>query len=212
MKRSLSIESPEVLQFKDGADIMYGPDQEWYGDPWKRQAGCGPTSCSALIWYLAKTREKCARLVDSDWAGTAGILKLMERVWEHVTPGAMGVNSTKILSSGAVSYGYERDISLKCDVLDIPRAGRRAGMDELSVFLTKRLAEDVPIAFLNLSNGKEKRLESWHWVILTGFDSTEGTGVVYDQSHKFEIDLKCWLETSILGGGFVSINLDGGEK
>lgn len=212
MNLEYSIRTPEALQFEDMSATLFGPNQEWYSETWKRQAGCGPTSCSAVLWYLAKTREHCSGLIDSDWQGRVGIIKLMDNTWDYVTPGGMGVNSTDILADGAVRYGTKSGVSLKCDVLKIRRLKNRSGMSQIKDFLIKSFKADVPVAFLNLSNGREDRLESWHWVVLTGINSENGLAEMYDQSKRVEIDLALWLETSLLGGGFVSINADNADQ
>lgn len=140
------------------------------------------------------------------------MLKLMENLWEYVTPGNMGVNTTDIFADGAIEYGKDRGVLLKCDVLEVPASGNRPDMSKVSEYLTNSFLTDIPVAFLNLSNGKEKRLESWHWVVLTGFDSESGLTVMYDQCKKTKIDLPLWLKTTCLGGGFVSIKNIWGEK
>lgn len=212
MKRDFYIRRPELLQFESETATLYGPDQEWYGQPWKRQAGCGPTCCSSVLWYLAKTRKSCAGLLEPDWHGRDGMQRLMDSIWDYVTPGGMGVNSTDIFTKGATRYGADRGVSLICDVLSIPRIGGRVGADRITEFLTESFDADIPVAFLNLSNGRENRVDSWHWVVLTGFNGENGFFQMYDQSKCVEIDLSLWLETTLLGGGFVAINTDGRKQ
>lgn len=134
------------------------------------------------------------------------MLRLMEQMWKFVTPGRMGVNRASILESGANNYASEKGVPIYCDVLEIPFLGRRPKIAQVSDFMEKSINNDVPVVFLNLSNGKESRLESWHWVLLTGYDTENKKAVMYDQSNMTQIDLALWLRTTLLGGAFVSIH------
>lgn len=206
MSKLLTLRSPEVLHFNNGTELLYGPNQEWFGDVWQQRAGCGPTACSAALWYLGKTRPRCRGLFDDSWLERDGMIRLMEQIWTFVTPGPLGVNRASILENGAINYGVERGVSLYCDVMEVPLFGRRPGMAQVSDFMDKSIGNDLPVAFLNLSNGNQSRLESWHWVLLTQYNSADKKAVMYDQSNRVQIDLASWLRTTLLGGAFVSIH------
>lgn len=197
--------TPELLQVTDGQNgLQYGASQAWYPSIFKRMAGCGPTTCANLLWYLAGSREACGALCVRDSASRASILALMTRVWQYVTPGMQGVNSTGILADGAVRYAADCGLSLSARTLDIPRLpATRPAWAQARAFVAGAIAEDLPVAFLNLSNGKVANLESWHWVTLVGIDPQGRTAWMYDQGKAQEIDLYTWLLTTAGGGGFV---------
>lgn len=203
----ISLCNPALLHLKDGPFTRYGASQTGYRTDWQRKAGCGPTVCSHLLWYLARTRAECAGLCSCDGT-TGGFLSVMEEVWEYVTPGKMGVNTTSMFTQGAVRYGQKRGVSLSARVLEVPLLpGNRPDAGAVFAFLSKAISEDLPVAFLNLSNGALKNLESWHWVTLVSVsDSLEA--LMYDQGASGTIDLALWLKTTARGGGFVALEPD----
>lgn len=203
-----AIASPGLLRIAgaDGARWTEGANQAWYATAWQRRSGCGPTSASHLLWYLSRTREGAGALCPYDGNTRGGFLRLMEEVWRFVTPGVMGVNCTAILSEGAERYGARQGVALGSRVLNIPAVPMlRPGWEELTDFLAGAFADDLPVAFLNLSNGELGNLDNWHWVTLTGLDMAAGTATMIDQGHRAEIDLALWLRTTTLGGGFVAL-------
>ena len=64
------------------------------------------------------------------------------------------------------------------------------------------LERDCPVAFLNLHNGLEKRLDWWHWVTITALDGDNVT--ILDSGAELEIDLRLWYQTSKKRGGLVA--------
>ena len=216
MEGFVTIHSPEFLKINDEqGNIFLGASQMWYESYWQRQAGCGPTTCTNILWYLSKTRHGCAVLSDGVKNRKKEFLTLMEKVWEYVTPGKMGVNSTKLFVDGIQRYGKEYNVHLNCRVLDIPTSKLgvpklgvpkpcRPSIKQVSLFLVELFEKDLPVAFLNLSNGRLDNLDNWHWVTLIGFNSDRRVALMYDQGVCQEIDIELWLETTALGGGFVA--------
>jgi hypothetical protein len=72
-------------------------------------------------------------------------------------------------------------------------------------FLDTALADDLPVAFLNLSGGRVKNLDSYHWVTLVGSDEGAGMCRIVDNGRLLEVALKKWLKRSALGGAFVVV-------
>lgn len=206
LKGYVSIAQADLLHICDPAP-GYGADQEWYGTEWQRKSGCGPTSCAHLLWYLSRTRLGCGALCPYDGFNRAGFVRLMEDVWQYITPGRMGVNSTSIFTRGAVRYAQDRGLHLHCRVLNIPLLqGDRPEFTQVAEFLECAFEDDLPVAFLNLSNGTLTNLENWHWVTLVA--ASGGKAMMYDACERTEIDLETWLRTTRLGGGFVALEPD----
>ncbi|MDL2289357.1 hypothetical protein LJB83_01185 [Clostridia bacterium OttesenSCG-928-F22] len=205
MAEITSLSSPEVLHIQgDNRRIYFGANQTWYKDRFQRLAGCGPTTCSNILWYLSNTQKGMKNLAPYDGKQQKGFLSLMEEVWQYVTPGQMGVNNTDIFSDGAVRYAQKQGFLLHTQVLPVPlRLSKRPSVEKMAQFVTQALQKDLPVAFLNLSNGQVKNLDSWHWVTLVAFDRANCIATMYDQGLKQGIDLKLWLETTIAGGGMV---------
>lgn len=216
MKRDAMIENaiknPDLFQIQEDGSTQtsFGLNQEWYHKSWQRAAGCGPTTAASLIYYLERKSPACRQTCLENTKSAA--LKQMEELWDFVTPSAHGVNTTKTLYNGAVKYAAAKGLPIEYAFLDVPKrkASRPAFSDVLS-FLDRALGQDLPIAFLNLHNGSEKRLYSWHWVTLIGLrhspDGTSATAVILDEGKSVEIDLALWYSTTNLGGGFVSLRL-----
>ena len=207
MTEKIALRSPELLHIQGEGQLYRGADQEWYRELWQRQAGCGPTNAAQLLWYLAQTRPHCRALANWDCGSQEGFLALMEEVWHYVTPGKMGVNSTSILSGGVLRYGEERGVPLICRVLEIAAKPffRRPAAAEVMEFIGAALADDLPLAFLNLAKGALTNLDSWHWVTLVALDKTDMTATMYNQGQEAVINMGLWLRTSVLGGGFVAL-------
>lgn len=200
-----AIEQPELFRVRGTVGTTWGASQTWYGDRWQRSAGCGPTACAHLLWYLSHTRGELRGLCPYGDDSRAALLRLMEEVWAYVTPGKMGVNKTSTLAQGALSFGADRSIALETAVLDVPADSKsRPALCEVEDYLHRMFKQDLPVAFLNLSNGELRNLESWHWVTLISADAPERVAVL-DQGRKYAVDLALWLDTTLLGGGFVAV-------
>jgi len=201
----ISLNKPEKLLIANGTDFFYGADQEWYGSLWQRRAGCGPTVASMLAGYLAQTRSECEPLAEKDTGTKEGILLTMNSMWKYVTPGYRGVNATVILRRGLSEYAGSRGVDLVFRFIDIGICTEKR-LDEVTVseFLSSSMEHDRPVAFLNLHNGEETKLDRWHWVTLVAYDVENGQAMMYDQGKKSSVDILLWLRTTKLGGGFVT--------
>jgi len=207
MTDALTIHTPEILHITDQqGQRYYGANQIWYRQRWQQQAGCGPTNSSHLVWYLSRTRPECGRLSARGGNRQEEFLALMEEMWEYVTPGRMGVNSADLFIQGMRRYGDAHGIGLHFEKLEVPSIPfLRPSAQQMAEFLTNAIEKDIPVAFLNLANGKLSNLDGWHWVTLIAFYPERMMAVMYDQGRKVEIDLDLWLRTTLLGGGFVAV-------
>lgn len=208
MDMSYGLKNLEMLSIPaPGGEMYSGGSQEWYRQFWRRMSGCGPTSASNLVWYLTRSRPWAAPLWEVGDGGMDSFLQLMNTMFEYVKPGYKGVNSTGIFKNGVLRYGQDRGVPLSVRILDIPdRKELRPDFQQVASFLQKALEEDLPAAFLNLSNGKMLNLDSWHWVTLVGLTPEQGTTVMLDQGKSSRIDLALWLQTTTQGGGFVVLD------
>lgn len=184
--------------------IVPGCNQDWYPDSWQRRAGCGPTTATNLLIY----HQRAGRLgLKDEIQTTADGLALMEQVWHHVKPTAMGVHTPGIFRNGLKTFFQARHVSLQPQALLIPRRKNlRPKLSEVIDFIRTGLEKDSPVAFLNLSNGTVRNLDNWHWVTVTALDDSQSPRIeleICDNLNRFSIDLKEWYETTHLGGGFV---------
>ncbi|SMC79939.1 hypothetical protein [Papillibacter cinnamivorans] len=186
-----------------GEACYYGCNQEWYRTKWQRLSGCGPSTFANILRYL-DTKNDCAptSLSRKRWEG------FMEECWRFVTPTLKGVNTTELFRDGVLAYVRDKGLTLRTEALDIPKkAAFRPAFPEVLRFLEEALEKDTPVAFLNLHNGEEKRLDAWHWVTLISLeyeaDGSAALAKILDESIVKEVDLRLWYDTTTLGGGFV---------
>ncbi len=190
----------------DGGNRSYGCDQEWYASQWKRQAGCGPNVATNLLVYLA-----CAGRIDLPFAiGTkAACMRLMDAVWDHVTPTMMGVHTTRHFAKGLLAFSRQHGLALRFESLEVRRArARRPNAATVAAFVAEGLRRDAPVAFLNLHNGTIAPLEAWHWVTVVGMRQAgpdDARLSIFDGDAAFEVDLAAWLASTRMGGGFVRL-------
>jgi len=191
MKTKLA--KPELFNITtaDG-DTFIGGSQEWYEDKWHKKSGCGPVAASNLIWYIMRKHG-----IEQDY------FKLISDLYDCVTPGIRGVNTSAAFVSGLLSYASKNDIKITPRVLEIPKKKRdRPSIDELVAFITNALNSDSPVAFLVLSNGTVSTLENWHWVTIIAMDTETMMIEISDYGKIISADISEWLETSMLGGSF----------
>jgi hypothetical protein len=185
----------------------YGGDQEWFGShkEYHKEAACGATTCANVLGYLAQTRSEFAGIAPYDLHGKDGFLTFMKAVYPFVRPGLIGIMPADF-TRGAEEYAQTRGVEVAFDMLTVPAASsKRPSTDAMYRFLDMALADDLPVAFLNLSGGRVKNLDNYHWVTLAGLDGAAGICRIVDNGRLLDVDLKKWLRRSVLGGAFVVV-------
>ena len=205
---TMSISDLDALGVLDEADctVSHGCDQKWFASPWQRRTGCGPTAASNLLLYRNRSRRNAG-----NFPCKTDALKLMDEVWNYMTPGDKGIPTTEMFRSSVYGYGTAKGLRLRCLSCDIPEEKkRRPALAEVTSFLETALADDVATAFLNLCNGQEKNLEGWHWVTVVSVEKTAKDASklfirILDEGVIKRVDLPLWLNTTERGGGFVRL-------
>jgi hypothetical protein len=207
--KSSSIKNLRLFKIIDeiSQNTYYGNDQEWYESKWQRLSGCGPTTVANIIYYFNKTNPNI--ILNNFNPTKKDSLLLMDEIWKYVTPSMGGVSSTGMLCKGVLKYIREKELNIGLDVIDIPKKRLlRPEFQKLIEFLAAALDKDMPVAFLNLHNGKVKELDSWHWVTIISleYDESQAHADILDEGMIKKIDLAEWFNTTAIGGGFVSFN------
>lgn len=201
-----ALRRPANLLIRDAESgrTFTGGSQEWYPSDWQQRAGCGPTTGANLTFYIAGSHPGYRGLFPYPVKEKKEFIQHMEDIWRHITPGNMGVNTTDIFVKGGESFSRERGLPLTARQITIPamRGQRPAGAD-IEAFIHEGLDKNLPVAFLNLSNGRVSNLDNWHWVTLVAHDPASGMATIYDQGQQISIDFSLWLRTTRLGGGLV---------
>ena len=189
------------LDIRAGNLIYHGANQEWFSSYWHRKAGCGPTTAANILRYMGDRLDLPVQNGQKQQ-----MQKLMEWTWDCVTPGLMGLNSTKLFADGMDRLLEKIKSPLRCQVLNIDdEQGKRAQLHELEAFLGEGLSADSPVAFLNLDRGALQNLESWHWVTIIGIERSGESlwAICADNGRMLRLDMNQWLETTKRHGGFV---------
>lgn len=204
-----SISDTDLMKItEDGSQaVFYGCDQEWFPTEWQRISGCGPTTVATIMIYLSRTRAVFG--TEADFGRRSDCLALMEDVWKFVTPiPGRGVNTTGMLYKGTMKYARSKGINIDNRFCDIPQnKKRRPKFARVIEFIKSALDADLPVAFLNLSNGGEENLKCWHWVTVISLEyednGSKASAKILDDGIIKIIDLALWYDTTTERGGFV---------
>jgi hypothetical protein len=206
---TVSVLNPEFLNIFDEASerTSFGGDQEWYADEWHRRAGCGPTCAANLTAYLALTRPGLRALYAGEDMRKVAFSAHMEDLYKFVTPGGMGLNRLEMFTDGIDEFAQSRGLSLRAHVFEVfgNMHRGRPQVRELMDFLRAGLSGDCPVAFLNLTKGRVKNLQGWHWVTITGADMSDEhlTASASDEGKLIPFDLRLWYLSTRMRGGLV---------
>jgi hypothetical protein len=190
-----------------GTGVCFGLDQDWFPGLWQRKAGCGPCTGANILLYLSRSGRLELPIQITD---QGSFVSLMERSWEYLTPGVMGLNSPFMMQKGLDAFFESLGSPLKTRAMEIPGdTDRRPDPRLAEDFIRKGLSLDSPVAFLNLSNGDIPGLESWHWVTIVGLSGTGEEAVmnIYDNGKRLDVNLRRWLKTTKRDGGFVYVDI-----
>ncbi len=130
----------------------------------------------------------------------------MQRLFDYVTPGMMGVNHINKLSDGVLDYAKSKGVKLSAHTFSVdPLTKSSRDVNALKAFVEKGLLNESPIAFLNLSPGDEKRLYPWHWITITeaSFSNGKVIATASDEGRIKKFDLSLWYMTTPKHGGLV---------
>jgi len=205
----ISVLNPEILTVTDSQTLKtyFGGAQEWYSSDWGRKAGCGPTCAANLTAYLALTHPTLKALYNGKSMDLSEFLRHMDEIFPFVKPGPMGLNKVELFSEGVVAFAENRNVSLTPHVFVVTgnRTLNRPPVSELTEFVRAGLAADCPLGFLNLSRGRAKNLQNWHWISITSADieADKLTAHASDEGFPIKFDLRLWYMSTRMSGGLV---------
>lgn len=190
---------PQII--KDGKEIGYGGDQEWFPGDFQRLAGCGSVTGSniAAIYAMSKKGfESLYQIEDhTEYIQYEQYLNLMQTMYRYMKPGFMGYPLIGRFAKDFKRYAKERGIDLESKQLFLPKTKSEA-LD----FILPSIKEGHPVAFLILRHpAYELREDNWHWVTITGFDEEKekliwsncGEREVIDWNMLFDQDKKYYV-------------------
>ena len=217
----------DTIHTVDQSGLEYfGCDQNWYTSKWQKMSGCGPSTASTLLLYLQKSGRIDLPIHVLEQKDCA---LLMEDVWSHVNPTQNGIYLVEQFCAGIQSFAHSHGFELDCHSLDIPESiESRSGLADAVAFIIRGLAQDCPIAFLNLSNGAVSNLEEWHWVTIVALETDADLATsenlltddrldagdhqaqvlvtIFDGDKSDTIDFKLWYQTTTDGGALIYLD------
>jgi|GEM_PF-1511758 len=136
-----------------------------------------------------------------------GYLEFMKKVYRFMYPRIGGLMSGDFLT-GMGELSGEYGLPFETERLPIPISlAKRPAIAEVCSFIGDSLKDDIPVAFLILSNGCVEKLDTWHWVTILAIDEETRHVQIVDNCEVFWADLGMWLDTSIMGGAFVRLRV-----
>lgn len=168
-----------------------------------RQAAVRQRPPRLFFYQMQKQRMKQREAL---YSGRQSLLDQMNELWNYITPGrGRGEPGFHVYGRpGKIPHGEKENFEIRAlEVAEDP--AQRPDWTTVSRFLEEALKRDEPAAFLNLCAGAEKRIDDWHWVMISGLDPQTGVITFFDESQIKEADLSLWLKTTTKRGGFVTL-------
>ena len=186
-------------------DASFGGNQAWYPKIWHKQSGCGPTAAANQMLYLAYNHDVFSRLYSYNTKDREHFTNHMQELFKYVTPGMMGVNHVDKLARGVINYAASKGITLNSTTFCVNPSHHSRSLDHLITYVKEAFSKDCPIAFLNLSRGREYRLQNWHWITITSVEFRDDTifATASDEGRMRTFDLGLWFLTTPMHGGLV---------
>jgi len=131
----------------------------------------------------------------------------MKLVYPFFLPRMGGLMSDHFCE-GMAAFGKEYGLPLVAERMHITVSrSKRKSLDDVAAFIKDTLHDDIPAAFLTLSTGSAEGLENWHWVLITAFDDETNLVKIVNNCLLSWTNVGTWLDTSIMGGAFVRLNV-----
>ena len=202
----VALKSIETFRIKDADDNYYGGNQKWLvGKEFHKEAACGATTCANILAYLSYHYEGYDGICDFDISKKDEFTELMKAIYPYVKPGLVGIMPADYIK-GAVEYSKDKGIELTSDLLTVPATqSKRPSFEYMSRWIAAAIEEDSPVAFLNLSSGRVKNLDGYHWVTIVAIDVEAGMVKIVDNGRLLDVNIAKWLKRSTMGGAFVII-------
>jgi len=203
-EQTMEIKNPKWLETVLDGKVVYGLDQEWYEDKFRRLAGCGPVTAATTLMYIGKREGGLPDYVNSDMEK---ILFMLNDVWQYVRPGVKGLHKVENYVRGVNKLCKNYGVGWECRHIKV---SKNTPVAHAAAFIESGISNDSPVAFLNLHKGDVAAFDSWHWFALTGIRMEDGKYILngVDEGRKLEFDLDRWIATTKKGGGFAYVTVN----
>ncbi|MDF2942497.1 MAG: hypothetical protein K0S01_1355 [Herbinix sp.] len=145
----------------------YGGNQEWFGQNWKRQAGCGSTSGANLVAYYATVDTSLAKLYKGNSISFNQIeyVQVMDEMFTYMKPNIFGYPYIHKFSEQFVKFCGEHGVKMEARIIKKYRS-----TEEAFQFVKEQIDAGQPIALLVLFHrARQLKDDNWHWMTITGY-------------------------------------------
>lgn len=106
-----------------------------------------------------------------------------------------GVDTVSKYQDGYDKYLKTSNLSLSKNKILILN---NSSINEIFNYLFEAINDDHPVAFLNLDNGSENQIDSWHWTTIVSLEKIDDTIYVNlcDEGLLKKVNLSNWIKTS----------------
>lgn len=173
-------------------NVSVGCNQQWYKKRMRQWSGCGPTVATTMMMYLNR----------QSFSTKQAAVQQMNEMFDYITPGFKGVHTLE-----RFTQGLKRKESVDVKTLWI-ESKPKTDFELIVNFIYEGLSSDRPIAFLNLHNGFQDPLESWHWVLIVGIFYKDEFPIIefLDNGESKSIDLSAWYMMNRKRAGLLYIS------
>lgn len=164
----------DFIKIKDGKSEWLGANQYWFNQKFAALSGCGPTTASEILAFLAKKYPSIMRGIHPEGFGPLErkeFVRFMQEVRAFVKPGVMGLTDINFYTDQTINYAESRGIRLTAKQIDAGESTEAAFREVTAV-----IDNGLPLALLILSNPHpDIREYTWHWMTIIGYDKKEST-------------------------------------
>ncbi|WP_425515999.1 RHS repeat-associated core domain-containing protein [Ligaoa zhengdingensis] len=206
-----------------GYEDHYGGTQNWFGQQWQVNSGCGTVAAANMLAYMALNDDQFSALYTYPDLTYDSYKSYQNDIIRYVTPlsitrledehgniidgfGGMGIWFPSALASGAKSYAISKGATLKSHI----RNNVMTSFHSATNFIRNALSNDRPVGMVTLLNPSLKfddgKSYDRHWVTITSINQSKGhdeydTLTVSSWNTDYTIDWNTtfWLNTPYVG-------------
>jgi hypothetical protein len=188
----------DFIKIKDGTNETIGANQYWFNQKFAALSGCGPTTASEILAYLALknlSNGQTLYLHDIHHLERKAFVRFMQEVREYVKPGMMGLTDIDYYTTQTIRFAESRGVPLEASQID-PEMNTTDAMEAVA----EAIDAGLPLALLILTNpNPDIREYTWHWMTIIGYDRTKETVTVATHGRTHGLKFRnVWVN----GGGY----------
>jgi hypothetical protein len=175
----------KLISVNNNGVAVIAADQQWFRTLFHSISGCGPTTASVILMYMASVfPDQCRGAYPYELpAKKEDFVPFMEAVREYVKPGLHGLTDDGFFAEQTAAFAKK---------LGVPLAYNRV-MSSLTVgvaygYIKKAVDEGYLPALLILRNpARELDDFTWHWMVITGYDDEKRTVFIATNGSESEL-------------------------